>query len=72
MKEWTFAGLPAAYSEYTATRKVAGFPVKVKGWRMSCAGGDFGYDIRAEAPEKQFSKFEEPATRILGSAHFSQ
>lgn len=63
----TFAGMNAAYSEYTTTRPVGLFAVKLKGWRMSCSGGDLGYDIRAEAPEKQWDAFEPSAKRILAS-----
>ena len=67
MAEATFAGMPAAYSEYSAVRKIGLCSVKVKGWRMSCSGGDLGYDIRAEAPEKQWESFQPHAKRILGS-----
>jgi hypothetical protein len=63
----TWAGMPAAYSEYTAARRIGLCHVKVKGWRMSCSGGDLGYDIRAEAPEKQWETFEPNAKKILGS-----
>lgn len=66
------AGMPAAYSTYTATRKIGCFGVKIKGWRMSCSGGDFGYDVRAEAPAKHWKEFEPTAKRILGSLAMNQ
>lgn len=66
----TFAGMPAAYSEYTSLRRVGLFAVKVKGWRLACSGGDLGYDIRAEAPEKQWDGFKPTAEKILGSVAF--
>lgn len=66
------AGMPAAYSTYTATRKIGAFGIKVKGWRMSCSGGDFGYDIRAEAPAKHWKEFEPIAKRILDSLTMNQ
>lgn len=68
IKAWNFAGMPGAYSEYTTVKKVGLFPVKMKGWRLSCMGGDFGYQVWAEAPESQWEKFKPIATKILKSA----
>jgi len=65
---WSFAGMPAAYSDYTSFRKVGLVAVKVRGWRLSCMGGDFGYQVFAEAPEAQWEKFQPTARRILESA----
>jgi hypothetical protein len=65
MQAWSFAGMPAAYSEYTTVKKVGLFGVKMKGWRISCMGGDFGYQVWAEAPEAQWEKFEPIARKIL-------
>lgn len=65
VKPCTFAGLPAAYSGYTTVRRVGVFGVKMKGWRISCPGGDYSYDIRAFCPEKQWGRFEPIATKIL-------
>lgn len=68
MGEWSFGGMPAAYSEYTTVKKVGLFAVKMKGWRLSCLGGDFGYQIFAEAPEAQWEKFKPIARQIIESA----
>ncbi len=68
MDAWSFAGMPAAYSEYTTVKKVGLFAVKMKGWRISCMGGDFGYQVWAEAPAAQWDKFQPVARKILGSA----
>jgi hypothetical protein len=68
MEAWSFAGMPAAYSEYTTVKKVGLFAVKMKGWRLSCMGGDFGYQVWAEAPQAQWEKFQPTASKILQSA----
>jgi len=65
MRACTFAGMPAAYSEYTTTRRVGAFTVKLKGRRLTCPAGDYSYDVRAVCPEKQWDEFEPIATRIL-------
>jgi len=68
MKAWSFVGMPAAYSEYTTVKKIGLVGVKMKGWRISCMGGDFGYQVWAEAPEAQWEKFQPIASKILDSA----
>lgn len=70
-KPCTFGGVPAAYSEYTTLKKVAGFGVKLRGWRISTSNGDYGYQVWVEAPDKQFDKFEPMATKLLGGVKFA-
>lgn len=40
----------------------------MKGWRLSCMGGDFGHRVWAEAPQAQWEKFQPIAKKILESA----
>jgi hypothetical protein len=68
MAAWSFAGMPAAYSEYATTKQAGLFPVKMKGWRLSCMGGDYGYQVWAEAPAAQWERFQPIARKILQSA----
>jgi hypothetical protein len=70
MQPCQFAGQPAAYSVYTTQKKAGMFTVQIKGWRISCPGTDYGYDIRAEAPAEQWDKFEPIATKLIASVQF--
>jgi hypothetical protein len=70
MQPCRFAGQAAAYSVYTTQRKAGMFKVKIKGWRVSCPGTDFGYDIRAEAPAEHWDEFEPIATKLLAGVEF--
>ncbi len=68
MGEWSFAGMPGAYSEYASVKKVGLLAVRMKGWRLSCMGGDYGYQVWAEAPATQWEEFQPTARKILESA----
>lgn len=70
MQPCLFAGQPAAYSVYSAKRRVGLFSITVKGWRLSCPGTDFGYEVRAEAPQEHWAEFEPIATQLIGSMQF--
>ena len=68
MQAWSFAGMPAAYSEYTTVKQVGLLTVRMKGWRLSCIGGDLAFQVWAEAPAAQWEKFQPIARKILESA----
>jgi len=63
----TFAGLPAACSEYTTVQRVGLMSVKMRGRRFSAPAGDYGYDVRAVCPAEHWAEFEPIAGRIIGS-----
>jgi hypothetical protein len=68
MQAWKFAAMPAAYSEFTTVKRVGLLSVPMKGWRISCFGGDFGYQVWAEAPASQWERFKPTAQKIIESA----
>lgn len=68
----TFAGQKAAYSLYTAKRRVGLFGTEVKGWRISCPGTDYGYDVRIEAPARHWDEFQPLGARVVSSVQFGK
>ncbi|NPV48970.1 MAG: hypothetical protein HPY69_18670 [Armatimonadetes bacterium] len=68
----TFAGQRAAYSVYTARRRVGLFGAQVRGWRISCPGTDYGYDVRIEAPARHWEKFQPLGAKVVSSVQFAK
>jgi hypothetical protein len=67
MQPCTFGGKPAAYSEYSTTKRIGIATVRLKGARMSVPAGDLGYDVRIICPAAHWDTFQPHASKLLES-----